>query len=104
MNAPMRARPRRGRAQRLRSRDCRRAPTAAAPREYPRGCGCECLAVRRRELARALATEQAKAWFRGQGATTLGGTLADFAKRIEADYERWGKLFGRPASSQSNGL
>jgi tripartite-type tricarboxylate transporter receptor subunit TctC len=45
-----------------------------------------------RELARALATDQAKAWFRGQGATTLGGTPADFARRIEADYQRWGDV------------
>jgi tripartite-type tricarboxylate transporter receptor subunit TctC len=45
-----------------------------------------------RELARALATDQAKAWFRGQGATVLGGTPADFAKRIEADYRRWGEV------------
>ena len=45
-----------------------------------------------RELARALATDQAKAWFRDQGATTLGGTPADFAKRIEADYQRWGDV------------
>jgi hypothetical protein len=45
-----------------------------------------------RELARALATDQAKAWFRGQGATVLGGTPADFAKRIEMDYQRWGDV------------
>lgn len=45
-----------------------------------------------RELARALATDQAKAWFRGQGATVLGGTSADFAKRIAADYQRWGEV------------
>ena len=45
-----------------------------------------------RELAHALATDQAKAWFRGQGATMLGGTPADFAKRIEVDYQRWGDV------------
>ena len=45
-----------------------------------------------RELARALATEQAKAWFHSQGATVQGGTPADFAKRIEMDYQRWGDV------------
>jgi tripartite-type tricarboxylate transporter receptor subunit TctC len=45
-----------------------------------------------RELVRALATDQAKAWFRSQGASVLGGTPADFAKRIEADYQRWGDI------------
>jgi tripartite-type tricarboxylate transporter receptor subunit TctC len=45
-----------------------------------------------RELARALATEQAKAWFRNQGATVAGGSSADFARRVAADYEKWGKV------------
>ena len=33
-----------------------------------------------------------KAWFLSQGATVLGGTPADFAKRIEMDYQRWGDV------------
>lgn len=45
-----------------------------------------------REFARALATDQTRAWFRGQGATVLGGSPADFAKRIDADYQRWGEV------------
>ena len=45
-----------------------------------------------RELARALATDTTKAWFLSQGATVLGGTPADFAKRIEMDYQRWGDV------------
>jgi tripartite-type tricarboxylate transporter receptor subunit TctC len=45
------------------------------------------------ELARALATESAKAWFRNQGVTVLGGTSSEFAKRIKADHERWGEVF-----------
>ena len=49
-------------------------------------------ALPNRELARALATDPAKAWFRGQGATVLGGTSADFARRIEADHKRWGDV------------
>jgi tripartite-type tricarboxylate transporter receptor subunit TctC len=44
------------------------------------------------ELARALATESARAWFRDQGATVLGGTPSEFAKRIKADHERWGEV------------
>jgi tripartite-type tricarboxylate transporter receptor subunit TctC len=43
-------------------------------------------------LARALATDKAKAWFRDQGATVLGGTSAAFAGRIDADYKRWGEV------------
>jgi tripartite-type tricarboxylate transporter receptor subunit TctC len=45
-----------------------------------------------RALAGALATDQAKAWFGSQGATVLGSTPADFATRIEADYNRWGDV------------
>lgn len=45
-----------------------------------------------RELARALATEQGQAWFRNQGAVVAGGSSADFAKRVAADYEKWGKV------------
>lgn len=45
-----------------------------------------------RALARALATDQAKAWFRAQSASVLGGTPADFRARIEADYQRWGDV------------
>jgi tripartite-type tricarboxylate transporter receptor subunit TctC len=45
-----------------------------------------------RALARALATEQGKAWFRGQGVAVLGGTSAEFAARIDADYKRWGEV------------
>ena len=45
-----------------------------------------------RELARALATEAAREWFRGQGGTVLAGTPADFGKRIKADYDRWGEI------------
>jgi tripartite-type tricarboxylate transporter receptor subunit TctC len=44
------------------------------------------------ELARALATESTKAWFRSQGATVLAGTPSEFAKRIKADHERWGEV------------
>jgi len=44
------------------------------------------------ELVRALATESAKAWFRNQGVTVLGGTSSEFAKRIKADHERWGQV------------
>ena len=45
-----------------------------------------------RALSDALATEKAKAWFRSQGTTVVGGTPADFAKRIDADYKRWGDV------------
>ncbi len=45
-----------------------------------------------RDLARALATDSAKEWFRSQGGTVLAGTPADFGKRIKADYERWGEI------------
>jgi tripartite-type tricarboxylate transporter receptor subunit TctC len=45
-----------------------------------------------RALSDALATEKAKAWFRSQGTTVLGGTPADFVKRIDADYKRWGDV------------
>ena len=44
------------------------------------------------ELARALATESAKAWFRNQGVTVLGGTSSEFAKRVKADHERCGEV------------
>src|SRR5262245_29169977 len=44
------------------------------------------------ELARALATESARAWFRSQGATVLGGPPSEFAMRIKADHERWGEV------------
>ena len=44
------------------------------------------------ELARALATKSAKAWFRNQGVTVLGGTPSEFAIRIKADHERWGEV------------
>jgi len=43
-------------------------------------------------LARALATDKAKAWFRDQGVTVLGGTSAAFGQRIAADYIRWGEV------------
>ena len=45
-----------------------------------------------RDLARALATDTARQWFRDQGGTVLAGTPADFGKRIKADYERWGEV------------
>jgi tripartite-type tricarboxylate transporter receptor subunit TctC len=45
-----------------------------------------------RDLARTLATETARQWFRDQGGTVLAGTPADFGKRIKADYERWGEV------------
>ena len=45
-----------------------------------------------RDLARALATDTAKAWFRSQGGTVIADTPADFGKRIKADYERWGEV------------
>lgn len=45
-----------------------------------------------RDLARALATEAAKDWFQKQGATVSGGTSADFARLIEADYNKWGQV------------
>jgi tripartite-type tricarboxylate transporter receptor subunit TctC len=41
------------------------------------------------DLAHALATDAAKEWFRSQ---VLGGTSADFGKRIKTDYERWGEV------------
>ncbi|HEX7883332.1 MAG TPA: tripartite tricarboxylate transporter substrate binding protein [Afipia sp.] len=43
-------------------------------------------------LARALATDKAKAWFRDQGASVLGGSVADFTRRVELDFKRWGEV------------
>jgi len=45
-----------------------------------------------RELGRALATDPSREWFRAQGGTVLGGTAADFARRIDVDYQRWGNV------------
>jgi tripartite-type tricarboxylate transporter receptor subunit TctC len=45
-----------------------------------------------RDLARALATDAAREWFRNQGGTVLAGSPADFGRRIKGDYERWGQV------------
>jgi tripartite-type tricarboxylate transporter receptor subunit TctC len=45
-----------------------------------------------RALDRALASEAGREWFRAQGATILGGSPEDFARRIDADYRRWGEV------------
>jgi tripartite-type tricarboxylate transporter receptor subunit TctC len=45
-----------------------------------------------RDLARALATDAAREWFRSQGGTVLAGTPDDFGKRIKTDYARWGEV------------
>ena len=47
------------------------------------------------ELSRVLATDAAKAWFRGEGAAIVGGSPSQFAQRIESDYQRWQAIIRR---------
>jgi tripartite-type tricarboxylate transporter receptor subunit TctC len=47
---------------------------------------------RGREINVVLADSKVKEKFANLGGTTLGGTPADFAKRITDEIEKWGKV------------
>jgi tripartite-type tricarboxylate transporter receptor subunit TctC len=44
------------------------------------------------EIARILATTQAKEWFAAQGGEPMGETPQQFGAFIRAEYERWGRV------------
>ena len=45
-------------------------------------------------MTAALNDEDIKAGFAAQGAKALGGSPAEFAAFIKADYDKWGKVVG----------
>ena len=60
----------------------------------PAGTPADLVAKINRDVTAALNDEDIKASFAAQGAKALGGSPAEFAAFIKADYDKWGRVVG----------